>query len=559
MALKETEKVEKILSSRCYTKEPSFDRSSLLWGFNLDQVEDIVGKKIRSDSEMCPNLGLCPKLLPWMIEKKGSREVEEKDKNTFDEVQAKSYKDVPRPSERDPLQIYLSFFIESISGFNEVDQEFGIGTFVRYEWNVTLERCRRYLRALAHLNVEAISVLDFEDEKGNEVDGDLSYSFFIKLESDHYKLFWMPDIFMENAKSVSRQLSTFETNYLDVTGFKNPDNTMAPTICGFSYIERFAATVPCAMNFLYYPIDAQDCELRFRSFEYSNKEVLIVLKQQDLSNDVKKGLGDQYANLTGSIRTETHLGHKYSIISLRLRIQRTIVSVLVGTVVPSLLIVSISFSSFWLGLDYLGDRINIGMICLLAVLAQFSQTRGQLPPTAYVTFMDYWMILCIFSIVAQLLQTTLVYFVYNYQQTQVVKRKEEEEKREERDQTFFAQTIFDKEEERGKISRFVGEQLRRRRMSQPVVHDDNESLDIDLSEPGSGKVPMEEEEGVFMRNLMKLERMLFEPSVKKTSTRYIPMKIDSVTRVLFPLSFTGCTIIYWIILLSQRDSKYHVF
>ena len=550
----ETDNVEKWLSSKCYNEQPNFDRGSNTWGFNLVQLMKIVDDKIISDAEICPNLGLCPKLRPWMIEKKvgaGADEDQNK-KRSFDEIQAKSYKEVPKSSEKEPLKVFLSFFIESVSGFSEVDQEFGVGTFVRYEWNVTLKKCRRYLRAMGHLGVSGISISDFEDDQGNDLAGDLDWGFFVKLESTHYPIFWMPDIFLENAKSVSRQLSTFETNYLDLSGIKKNDE---PTVCSFSYIERFAATVPCDMNFLYYPIDAQNCEIRFRSFEYSTKDVVPILKQQDLSDDVKKGLGDQYANLTGSTKRETIFEHEYSVISLKLRIQRTIVSVLVGTIVPSLLIVAISFSSFWLGLDYLGDRINIGMICLLAVLAQFSQTRGNLPPTAYVTFMDYWMILCIFSIVFQLLQTSLVYFVYNYQQTRVIKKKHEEEIKEERQRTLFARTVAEKTTSTARW--YVGEQLRERRLSRPVDHDHDDQSKMSTGErESSGK---ETEQSPLTKKLIKFERMLFEPPVKKTSTRYIPMKIDSVTRVLFPFSFMTCTFVYWVILLRQRDSKYHVF
>lgn len=104
-------------------------------------------------------------------------------------------------------------------------------------------------------------------------------------------------------------------------------------------------------------------------------------------------------------------------------------------------VVIIAFTSFWLGLSFLGDRINIGMICLLTILTQFRQSRSHVPPTSIITFLDFWMILCIIMVVVQLLQTTLVYYLYNREKDLIVIRAEAEEKRKRKEQSFFSQQV----------------------------------------------------------------------------------------------------------------------
>lgn len=52
---------------------------------------------------------------------------------------------------------------------------------------------------------------------------------------------------------------------------------------------------------------------------------------------------------------------------------------------PSLMIVLITFTTFWLGPSSIADRITIGITAFLAIVTQFSQSRAELPPVSYIS------------------------------------------------------------------------------------------------------------------------------------------------------------------------------
>lgn len=70
---------------------------------------------------------------------------------------------------------------------------------------------------------------------------------------------------------------------------------------------------------------------------------------------------------------------------MTLRLRRNVANKLAGVFVPSLLIVVITFTSFWLGPGSVSDRVSIGITAFLAIVTQFAQARVQLPPISYVS------------------------------------------------------------------------------------------------------------------------------------------------------------------------------
>ena len=70
---------------------------------------------------------------------------------------------------------------------------------------------------------------------------------------------------------------------------------------------------------------------------------------------------------------------------MTLTFRRTIANKLAGVFAPSLIIVLITFSTFWLGPASISDRITVGITALLAVVTQFGNARSELPPISYIT------------------------------------------------------------------------------------------------------------------------------------------------------------------------------
>lgn len=64
--------------------------------------------------------------------------------------------------------------------------------------------------------------------------------------------------------------------------------------------------------------------------------------------------------------------------------ERELAHHLIHTYAPSLLLVTLSWFSFWMGLDAVPGRITLSVTALLALVTQFSSMRKELPPVAYI-------------------------------------------------------------------------------------------------------------------------------------------------------------------------------
>ncbi|XP_035826071.1 gluClAc2 [Aplysia californica] len=72
--------------------------------------------------------------------------------------------------------------------------------------------------------------------------------------------------------------------------------------------------------------------------------------------------------------------------------------------VPSVLIVILSWVSFWLDIEAIPARISLGVLTVLTMTTQSSGARSSLPRVSYVKAIDVWMATCLFFVFASLLE-----------------------------------------------------------------------------------------------------------------------------------------------------------
>lgn len=78
------------------------------------------------------------------------------------------------------------------------------------------------------------------------------------LEVEWLKNMWRPDSFFKNAKSVTFQTMTIPNHYM----WLYKDKTIL-------YMVKLTLRLSCAMNFIIYPHDTQECKLQMESCSYS--------------------------------------------------------------------------------------------------------------------------------------------------------------------------------------------------------------------------------------------------------------------------------------------------
>ncbi|KAG9331132.1 hypothetical protein JZ751_019970 [Albula glossodonta] len=88
---------------------------------------------------------------------------------------------------------------------------------------------------------------------------------------------------------------------------------------------------------------------------------------------------------------------------------------LIQMYIPSLLIVILSWVSFWINMDAAPARVALGITTVLTMTTQSSGSRASLPKVSYVKAIDIWMAVCLLFVFAALLEYAGVNFVSRQQ------------------------------------------------------------------------------------------------------------------------------------------------
>lgn len=78
------------------------------------------------------------------------------------------------------------------------------------------------------------------------------------------------------------------------------------------------------------------------------------------------------------------------------------------TYIPSVLIVILSWVSFWINIDAVPARISLGLLTVLTMTTQSVGMWTSLPRVSYVKAIDIWMSTCVFFVFASMLEFAIV-------------------------------------------------------------------------------------------------------------------------------------------------------
>ena len=96
------------------------------------------------------------------------------------------------------------------------------------------------------------------------MDSEDSVGQYITLNPSQAEKFWMPDVFIDQAKAL--RIPTYYTKPASLRVYN--DSTIR-------YSSRINYDVACNMDFHRFPVDEQYCEVKFESFGFSSKQVVL--------------------------------------------------------------------------------------------------------------------------------------------------------------------------------------------------------------------------------------------------------------------------------------------
>ncbi|XP_046399071.1 glycine receptor subunit alpha-3-like isoform X2 [Ischnura elegans] len=217
------------------------------------------------------------------------------------------------------------------------------------------------------------------------------------------KAIWKPEVYFPNAKHAEFQYVTVPNVLVRI----NPDG-------GILYMLRLKLTFSCMMDLAKFPLDSQICTMEVASFSKTTEELRLEWKN---SNPVIMGKGlrmpqFEIVDIVASDCQESFQIGNYSCLVAEFYLSRSVGFHLVQSYLPTLLIVVISWVSFWMDVDSVPGRTTLGVTTLLAVSSQSSGIQSGLPQVSYIKAIDVWMGTCSAFVFCALLEFTIVNYMW---------------------------------------------------------------------------------------------------------------------------------------------------
>ncbi|XP_033752015.1 glycine receptor subunit alpha-2-like [Pecten maximus] len=230
---------------------------------------------------------------------------------------------------------------------------------------------------------------------------------YLELDAKLIEDVWVPDLYFTNEKSAS---------YHEVTV---PNKMMHLYSDGrVVYRLRVSVTASCPMHLHSYPFDSQVCSLYIQSFAYSLGRLRFKWRT---INPVRTNVNIQLPQFTltrHSVRDCTDVvsttdQHNFTCIQMDLHLARNLGFFMIQIYVPTVLIVSLSWVSFWLNIDAVPARISLGILTVLTITTQKTGSVAAIPPVSYVKALDVWMAICLLFVFVAFLEYPFVYVLDN--------------------------------------------------------------------------------------------------------------------------------------------------
>lgn len=189
---------------------------------------------------------------------------------------------------------------------------------------------------------------------------------------------WVPDIYFVNEKNAHFHYVSVPNKMFNVF----PDGKV-------SYSIRVTGTYTCEMDLRKYPLDKQTCHIKIESYGHSTNSLKIRWNSPSviLSKNIKM---TQFSveKTVPFICDQQYMEYNYSCIGVNFHLTRMNGFYFIHMYVPSILIVMLSWISFWLDIEATAARISLGILTVLAMTTQNKFTGVQ--HVSYVTAMNVW-------------------------------------------------------------------------------------------------------------------------------------------------------------------------
>merc|ERR1719273_1561501 len=122
----------------------------------------------------------------------------------------------------------------------------------------------------------------------------------------------------------------------------------------------------------------------------------------------------------------------YQRLSLSFKLRRNIGYFVFQTYLPSILIVMLSWVSFWINHEATSARVALGITTVLTMTTISTGVRSSLPRISYVKAIDIYLVMCFVFVFAALLEYAAVNYTYWGARAKKKKKEKRQKEKEER-------------------------------------------------------------------------------------------------------------------------------
>ncbi|XP_021371348.1 glycine receptor subunit alpha-2-like [Mizuhopecten yessoensis] len=268
--------------------------------------------------------------------------------------------------------VNVSLFINSVDSISEQTMDLKLNMFIQQEW--IDERLQFY------------GLID---------------SAFLELDSKLIDLIWVPDLYVTNEKSASFHDVTVPNKMLHL--YENGR---------IVYRLRASITAACPMKLHKYPLDSQVCALYIQSFAFTRNNLRFRWRkvnpiQTNENMELPQfELREHHVSECLSFGGDTE--GNFTCIQLQMSFNRNIGYFVIQVYIPTILIVLLSWVSFWLSIDAVPARISLGILTVLTLTNQRTNMASSVPQVSYIKALDVWMAVCLGFVFAAMLEYALV-------------------------------------------------------------------------------------------------------------------------------------------------------
>uniref|UniRef100_A0A3B4C3I4 GABA(C) receptor n=1 Tax=Pygocentrus nattereri TaxID=42514 RepID=A0A3B4C3I4_PYGNA len=402
------------------------------------------------------------------------------------------------------IPVGIDVQVESLDSISEVNMDFTMTLYLRHYW---------------------------KDERLAFPSGNnLSRTFDARL----VKKIWVPDVFFVHSKRSFIHDTTMENIMLRVY----PDGNIL-------YSVRITVTALCTMDFSSFPLDTQNCSLELESCEsktklklsmhnaYNENDLMLYWKNGNDSLRTDEIVLSQFFieqfNPSSGLAFYSSTGW-YNRLYINFILRRHVFFFMLQTYFPTMLMVVLSWVSFWIDRRAVPARVSLGITTVLTMSTIITGVSTSMPQVSYVKAVDIYLWASFLFVFLSVIE----YAAVNYFTTMEEMKKLKNGKVSQGQTAPFCNNKFDASQ----AMAFDG-----------CFHDTDVELspypplaDLSMDQQVSSQSSTVPDPPPVLGTRLRRSRPLRYRLQLLMSNSYI---IDSYSRILFPLAYVLFNIIYW--------------